>query len=104
MLTSTEKRIVLVNFEFIRIGEIDTMNENYNAEICIESKWIEKDLIQNYNPDQHWNPRLFIENALQEPKEKIKYNIIREGDEQWIIETRYVKRYIILKKRLSMKQ
>ena len=74
-----EKRTVQVNFEFYRIGEIDLMNEKYNAEICIESKWIEKDLIQNYNPEQHWNPQLFIENALQEPKEKIKYNIIREG-------------------------
>jgi len=74
-----EKRTIQVYFEFIRIGEIDTMNEKYNAEICIESKWIEKDLIQNYNPDQHWNPQLFIENTLQEPKEKIKYNIIREG-------------------------
>ena len=79
MLASTEKRIVLVNFEFIRIGEIDTMNEKFNAEICIESKWIEKDFIQNYNPEQHWNPQLFIENALQEPKEKIKYNVIRQG-------------------------
>jgi hypothetical protein len=74
-----EKRTIQVYFEFIRIGEIDTMNEKYNAEICIESKWIEKDLIQNYNPDQHWNPQLFIENTIQEPKEKIKYNIIREG-------------------------
>ena len=74
-----KQRVVQVTVEFIRLGEIDTMNEKYNAEICIESKWIEKDLIQNYNPEQHWNPQLFIENALQEPKEKIKYNIIREG-------------------------
>jgi hypothetical protein len=76
---SIEKRTVQVYFEFYRIGEIDLMNEKYNAEISIESKWVEKDYIQNYNPEHHWNPRLFIENALQEPKEKIKYNIIREG-------------------------
>ncbi len=74
-----EKRTIQVYFEFIRIGEIDTMNEKYNAEICIESKWIEKDHIQNYNPEQHWNPQLFIENTLIEPKEKIKYKIIRQG-------------------------
>jgi hypothetical protein len=74
-----EKRTIQVYFEFVRIGEIDTMNEKFNAEICIESKWIEKDFIQNYNPEQHWNPQLFIENAFQEPKEKIKYNLIREG-------------------------
>ena len=74
-----EPRIVHVSVEFTRLGEIDTMNDNYNAEICIESKWIEKDHIQNYNPEQHWNPQLFIENTLIEPKEKIKYKIIRQG-------------------------
>ena len=55
-----KQRVVQVTVEFIRLGEIDTMNEKYNAEICIESKWIEKDLIQNYNPEQHWNPQLII--------------------------------------------
>ena len=74
-----KQRVVQVTVEFIRLGEIDTMNEKYNAEICIESKWIEKDLIQNYNPEQHWNPQLFIENALQEPKEKTKYKMNRQG-------------------------
>lgn len=74
-----EPRIVHVSVEFIRLGEIDTMNDKYNAEICIESKWIDKDHIQNYNPEQHWNPQLFIENTLIEPKEKIKYNVIRQG-------------------------
>ena len=75
-----KQRVVQVTVEFIRLGEIDTMNEKYNAEICIESKWIEKDLIQNYNPEQHWNPQLFIENALQEPKEKTKYKMNRQGN------------------------
>jgi hypothetical protein len=74
-----EPRIVHVSVEFIRLGEIDTMSDKYNAEICIESKWIDKDHIQNYNPEQHWNPQLFIENTLIEPKEKIKYNVIRQG-------------------------
>ena len=74
------KRDVQVTIEFIRLGEIDTMNEKYNAEICIESKWVEKDNnFQNYNPEQHWNPQLFIENALQEPREKTKYKMSRQG-------------------------
>ena len=79
MIEKNKPRIVHVSVEFIRLGEIATMNDKYNAEICIESKWIDKDHIQNYNPEQHWNPQLFIENTLIEPKEKIKYNVIRQG-------------------------
>ena len=73
--------IVQVYVEFIRLGEIDTMNDKFNAEICFESKWIEKEYIntKNFNPSNYWNPKLFIENTLVEPKEKIKYNIIRQG-------------------------
>ena len=76
-----EPRVVHVSVEFIRIGEIDTMNDKFNAEICIESKWIEKEFIEigSFDPKIHWNPKLFIENTLVEPKEKIKYNIIRQG-------------------------
>ena len=79
MFGLTAKRTVIVYFEFIQIGEIDTMNEKYNAKICIESKWIETDYIESYNPEQHWNPQLNIENLLQEQKEEIKFIIIREG-------------------------
>ena len=74
-----EKRTVEINFEFVRLGEINTMNEKFSAELRIESKWFDKDFIQKYNPEQHWNPQLYIENVLQEPKEIVKYNIIRES-------------------------
>jgi hypothetical protein len=50
MVEKNKPQIVHVSVEFTRLGEIDTMNDKYNAEICIESKWIEKDHIQNYNP------------------------------------------------------
>lgn len=77
--SSSDVRYVQVTIEFVRIGEIDTMNEKYNAEIFIESKWIENNGILEYSPEKHWNPQLFIENALQEPKEKIKYSLTRES-------------------------
>ena len=68
-----EPRTVFVKVDFIKLGEIDTMNENYNAEIIIESKWIETEEIINYNSEIHWNPKFSIENALQIQNEKIKY-------------------------------
>jgi hypothetical protein len=57
---------------------LSSLNEKYNAEIIIEAKWITKDIIEVYNPEQHWNPQLFIENSLQEPKEKIKHKLIEK--------------------------
>jgi hypothetical protein len=75
-----KKRDVQVTIEFLRIGEIDTMNEKYSAEIRIDAKWLEKDTsIEKYNPEQHWNPKLFIENVLQISNEKVIYRFDKKG-------------------------
>jgi hypothetical protein len=86
-------KYVEIVVEFFRIGEIDTMNEKYRAELNIESKWVENDInIEQYDPKIHWNPQLFIENALQETKQTIDYEIDRQNDGTvWIIEKRNVK-------------
>ena len=75
-----QPRIVQVTVEFIKLGEIDTMNEKYSAEVLIESKWLEPEFITNYSLDRHWNPQLYIENALQDPKEKTKHRIHRMSE------------------------
>ena len=75
--------VIITKIEFVRIGEIDTMNDKFNAEICIESKWIEEDNnidIDNFNPKNYWNPGLFIENTLADPKEKTNYDIIKQSN------------------------
>ena len=84
---------VEVIIEFVKFGEIDTMNEKYQAEFNIESKWIENDnTIIKYDPKKHWNPQLYIENALQLTKEQINYEMERKADGTlWIIEKRNVK-------------
>lgn len=53
--------IVKVMIEFSKIGEIDTMNEKYNAEVFIEAKWETKELIEEYDHKKNWNPQLYIE-------------------------------------------
>jgi hypothetical protein len=75
-----EPRIVHVKVDFIKLGEIDTMNENYHAEILIESKWLETEDIIEYNSDVHWNPKFVIENVVQLQHEKIKYTIKNESE------------------------
>jgi hypothetical protein len=86
-------RNVEIYVEFIRIGEIDTMNEKYQAELNIESKWVEtENSYDTYNPNFHWNPKLFIENVLQEPKEQISYEKkIRSDGNFVVIEKRNIK-------------
>ena len=81
-------KYVQVVIEFTRIGEIDTMNEKYQAEVIIESKWTENFDIIEYDPDLHWNPKLFIENAINELKETISYRTHKENGCTVITEVR----------------
>jgi hypothetical protein len=79
---------------FLRIGEIDTLNEKYQAQASIESRWsIQLDkILPNVSPDEqnrlihgksislikysefNWHPQLYIENALGDLKEQIRYS------------------------------
>ena len=97
-------RHVQVLIKFLRIGEIDTMNEKYQADLLIESKWIETDNINEYDPKnwKHWNPKLFIENAFQEPKQEISYNIAIENNKVVVTEIRIVNGKKITKKITSI--
>lgn len=72
-----EPREIQVSVEFLRFGEIDTMNEKYYAEICIEATWLVNKQMKSYDPKSDWNPKLYIENSLLEPKEENVYEIKR---------------------------
>jgi hypothetical protein len=68
--------------EFTKLGDIDTLNERYNAVFNIESRWVEHkdtDMVK-YDPNKNWNPKLYIENAFIDPKETIRYSISRNLD------------------------
>jgi hypothetical protein len=98
---------------FLRIGEIDTLNEKYQAQVTIESRWpIELDKISsNLTYDEqkrltygksvslikysetHWHPQLYVENALGDLKEQIRYSakISKTDNQIYICEHRDVK-------------
>jgi len=67
------------------------MNEKYQADVIIQSEWIEKNDIKSYDPTLHWNPQLFIENQLSVTKETITYSVSNKAGFNWITETRQVK-------------
>jgi hypothetical protein len=93
LLGNTDKNIkhVMIGIQFDRIGEIDTMNEKYYAELTIEAKWKVNKIISVFNPETEWNPKLYIENAINEPKEIVKYFFQKEDDSTLITQFRNVK-------------
>ena len=84
-------RNVYIVVQFRRLSEIDTLSGKYYAQYYIESKWTEPQIINNYDPEKHWNPKLYIENSFQDATEKISYKTVNEGSSTTIIEKRYVK-------------
>ncbi len=98
---------------FLRIGEIDTLNEKYQAQAVIEARWpVEFDKISSdLSPDDqkrlvdgksvsllnytksHWHPQLYIENALGDLKEQIRYSArkSKEDDQIYVCEHRDIK-------------
>ena len=63
---------VHVQFEFVSLGEIDTMNERFHASIRIKSRWEIDEHTNAYDAKRHWNPKLFVENT-NETKKKVSH-------------------------------
>ena len=115
MTTSATKRAnpVYIRLMFLRIGDIDTLNEKYQAHASIESRWPVKyeELSSSLAPDDqkrliegksvslinyaqsHWHPQLYIENAVGDLKEQIRYTVKKSRDdgEFYVCEHRDVK-------------
>ena len=76
---------------FLRIGDIKTVNENYFAEILIESRWEEPKLCSEFDNSNlfneekelssakiYWNPNIYIENSLNDTKKNVSYKILKK--------------------------
>ena len=58
---------VRVRCIFLRVGEIDTLNERYTSEIFFEASWYASDLKigSKYDPQSgHFNPQLVVMNNI----------------------------------------
>jgi hypothetical protein len=66
---------VYVYLVFLKIGEIDTVKERFQADAYIESYWNDStvDYKVPFDPRKHWNPDLQIENSIGELKQEIRY-------------------------------
>ena len=90
---SNELKIVECWIEFFKIGKVDTFNEEFSATVKIRSKWYENETINKYNPEFHWNPRLFVENAVPDLQffQEISYKSVIKEDRTEITELRICK-------------
>ena len=60
-MKSSEPKNVEITVCFLSFGEIDTMNEKYQAEILIEAKWtLFQECDSHYDPKTDWNPKLYV--------------------------------------------
>jgi hypothetical protein len=98
----TNTRIVRIRLVFIHIGDIDTLNEKYQADIYFEARWSEQRMnlntlhltpqqqtqllydnqsvrINDLNSSTHWSPQLFIENAIGQIGEQDKWFTIKKN-------------------------
>lgn len=73
---------------FLKIGDIDTLNEKFMAEAFIEARWVDRDLSPStkYNPETMWNPKLYIVNGLGELKQQIWFNQYSIGEYKRMLE------------------
>lgn len=86
-------RYVFIDFEFFRIGEIDTSGEKFTAEICYTLTWIESGIINKYDKSKYWNPQIYIENSFIKPDETVELRTapLADGVSTSIIEKHTVK-------------
>ncbi|CAH1788352.1 unnamed protein product [Owenia fusiformis] len=71
-----DKVIVELRVVFLKVGEIDTLKEQYSADAFIQAKWREpaldgksQDEIKHIELERYWNPLLYIDNIINETKD-----------------------------------
>ncbi|CAF3389160.1 unnamed protein product [Rotaria sp. Silwood1] len=81
---------------FLKIGEIDTLKEQFQAEAFIQARWYEPSLkgteIDCFDAHKFWNPLLYIDNSVGDLKNDVWHKVVYDGtDTPMIYEMRKVK-------------
>ncbi|XP_060558061.1 acetylcholine-gated ion channel acc-4-like [Ruditapes philippinarum] len=91
-----KKTTVYVTVTFLKLGEIDTIKEYFEADVYIQARWREplldntKTTVSDYT--QFWNPELVLQNVFEDPKEQVWHEVRHmQHGEAFIYEMRRVK-------------
>lgn len=90
---------VQIVVQFAKVGEIDTLKEQYSADVIVKGKWREPALdgqthtaLEGIDIKKYWSPKLYIENTLGDPKENIRHRVnFNDKGEAFIVEKRVIK-------------
>ncbi len=92
--------VVTCSLQFIQIGEVDTVNERFQAIIELEAKWEDNKIPDNslnkifQSKDwKEWDPKIFIENSLYDKNniEEITFFATKISNTIQVTETRIIK-------------
>ncbi|XP_045184248.2 acetylcholine-gated ion channel acc-4-like [Mercenaria mercenaria] len=91
-----KKTTVHVAVTFLKIGEVETIKEYFEADVYIQARWREplldktKTTVSDFT--QFWNPELVLQNVFEDPKEQIWHEVrYMQHGEAFIYEMRRVK-------------
>ncbi|KAK7116118.1 hypothetical protein V1264_001857 [Littorina saxatilis] len=88
---------VYVRVVFLKIGEIDTLKEQFRAEVFVQARWREPALdhcrnVEDIQWKALWNPQLQLENAMDDPQPSVWHDLsVNEAGESYVLEKRRVK-------------
>ena len=94
-----DQRVVHIEFECLKVGEIDTMNEKYYAEFLFTISWSENKLISVYDKKKDWNPMIYIDNVIGKSEEIVEYKLkpFKNNSCTVVFEKKLVKVFILFK-------
>ena len=79
---------VYIQVNITKINDIDTVNQRFQAEAIVESKWQDpsiKSLNDTIDPNKIWKPELYIENAINDIKEDVRYRVVSDDQSNLMI-------------------
>ena len=77
---------VYINISYTKIHDIDTINQRFQAEIVIESKWYDSTIIDDTIDEKKiWKPDLYVENGIKDVREEVVYHILKSGRKDYNI-------------------
>ena len=69
---------VYININFTKINDIDTINQRFQAQIEIESKWYDSTVISDSIDEKKiWKPDLYVENGIKDVREEVTYHVLK---------------------------
>ena len=77
---------VFINISYTKILDIDTINQRFQAEAIIESKWFDPNIKSINDPIDEkkiWKPDLYVENGIKDVKEEVVYRVVPDTTKQW---------------------